>query len=75
MGLCLPRRKIVEFLKANGFAFVRSRGTSHHIYSNGRYTVPIPVHGKNDLGETLIARILVESGLPKRELEKWLGRQ
>jgi predicted RNA binding protein YcfA (HicA-like mRNA interferase family) len=75
MGLCLPRRKIIAFLESNGFTFVRSSGTSHHIYSNGAFSVPIPVHGKSDLGETLILRILKETELTKQELEKWLGRK
>jgi mRNA interferase HicA len=74
MGLCLSRQTVIEFLESRGFKYVRSRGTSHRIYGKGGITVPVPVHGKKDIGEELIQRILRESGLTKQELLNWLGR-
>jgi predicted RNA binding protein YcfA (HicA-like mRNA interferase family) len=74
MGLCLPARAVVDFLTEHGFEYVRQRGTSHSIYSNGISSVPIPMHSSKDLGEDFIRRILRESGLTKRQLLNWLGR-
>jgi predicted RNA binding protein YcfA (HicA-like mRNA interferase family) len=74
MGLCLSRQTVIEFLEAHGFAYERSRGTSHRIYRSGGISIPIPIHGKKDFGEELIRRILKESGLTKQELLHWLGR-
>ena len=75
MGLCLPASKLIKFLESNGYKFVRQRGTSHSIYSNGSITVAIPVHGNDDIGENLIRKILRESELTKNELLIWLGRK
>ena len=75
MGLCLPASKLIKFLEYNGYRFIRSRGTSHNIYGNGYISVPIPIHGKKDIGEDLIRQILRETGISKNELLKWLGRK
>jgi len=45
---------MVKFLEANGYHFLRSKGGSHHIYSNGTRCVPIPIHGNKDFGEEFI---------------------
>ncbi|MDR3239223.1 MAG: type II toxin-antitoxin system HicA family toxin [Clostridiales bacterium] len=74
MGLCLPPKKLIDFLEYNGFSFIRAKGTSHHIYSNEKVSLPIPVHGSKELGEILIRQILRESGLTKSQLLSWLGR-
>lgn len=74
MGLCLPSKVMIKFLEAHEFEFVRSNGTSHRIYSNGKVTLPVSFHGNDDLTERIIRRILRESGLSKKQLLKWLGR-
>jgi predicted RNA binding protein YcfA (HicA-like mRNA interferase family) len=74
MGLCLPPKTMIKFLEVNGYQYIRSRGTSHHIYGNGKVSVPVPIHGSKDFGEILIRQILSESGLTKKQLLNWLGR-
>ena len=74
MGLCLPPKIMIKFLEDNGFTFVRSKGTSHRVYSNGKLTLPVPLHKGKDLHENLIRSILKESGFEKEHLLKWLGR-
>ena len=47
---------------ANGFSLDRVRG-SHHIMVGGAITVPVPVHGKKELGKGLELRVLKDAGL------------
>jgi predicted RNA binding protein YcfA (HicA-like mRNA interferase family) len=63
---------MIKFLEENGYLFVRAKGGSHHIYSNGTHSVPIPIHGSKDFGEELIRMILRETGLSKTDLLKFL---
>ena len=74
MGLTMKPVELVRFLEKYGYSFVRSKGTSHHIYSNGIHSVPIPIHGSKDFGEDFIRIILRETGISKKELLKYLGR-
>jgi mRNA interferase HicA len=74
MGLTMKPREMISFLEEKGYAFVRAKGTSHHIYSNGTHSVPIPIHGSKDFGEELIQMILRETGISKAELLKFLKR-
>ena len=74
MGLTMKPRELIKFLENNGYAFVRSKGGSHHIYGNGIHSVPIPIHGSKDFGEDFIRIVLRETGISKRELLKYLGR-
>ncbi len=74
MGLSVNAAILIRFLKDNDFSFVRSKGTSHQVYSNGVNSVSIPVHkGKNIPLGTLMG-ILDDTGLSKKKFEKWLGR-
>jgi len=75
MGLCISAVKLIKFLEFMGYRFIRSRGTSHSIYGNGYISVPVPIHGKKDIGEDLIRQILRETSISKNELLKWLGRK
>ena len=75
MGLCISANKLIEFLEFKGYRFIRSKGTSHNIYGNGNISVPIPIHGKKDIGEDLIRQILRETAINKNELLEWLGRK
>ena len=67
-------RELIRFLETKGYIFVRSKGSSHHIYSNGVHSVPVPIHGSKDFGEDFIRIILRETGISKRDLLKYLGR-
>jgi predicted RNA binding protein YcfA (HicA-like mRNA interferase family) len=54
--------------------FIRAKGGSHHIYSNGAHSVPIPIHGSKDFGEDFIRMILRETGIHKSDLLNYLNR-
>jgi len=66
--------ELIRFLETNGYKFVRAKGGSHHIYSNGIHSVPIPIHGSKDFGEDFIRMILRETGLSKSDLLNYLKR-
>jgi len=74
LGLAIKPREMIRFLEENGYSFVRAKGGSHHIYSNGTHSVPVPIHGSKDFGEDLIRMMLRETGLSKKELLKHLKR-
>ena len=74
MGLTMKPRELIRFLENNGYEFVRAKGSSHHIYSNGIHSVPIPIHGSKDFGEDFIRIILRETGISKSVLLKYLKR-
>ena len=74
MGLTMKPRDLIRFLENNGYKFIRSKGSSHHIYGNGIHSVPIPIHGSKDFGEDFIRLILREAGLKKIDLLNYLER-
>ena len=74
MGLTIKPQKMIDFLKDNGYKFIRAKGGSHHIYSNGQNSIPIPIHGSKDFGEDLIRIILRETGISKSKLLHYLKR-
>ena len=74
MGLTMKPSELVHFLESKGYRFVRAKGGSHHIYSNGIHSVPIPIHGKMDFGEDFIRIILRETGISKKDLLVYLKR-
>ena len=74
MGLTMKPQEFIRFLEDKGYRFVRAKGGSHHIYSNGIHSVPIPIHGSKDFGEDLIRIILRETGISKTELLIYLKR-
>ena len=67
-------RELIRFLESYGYKFIRSKGTSHHVYNNGSHSVPIPIHGSKDFGEDFINIILRETGINKKDLLNYLGR-
>lgn len=73
MGLAIRPEELIAFLESKGFIFDRQKGTSHAIYKKGDKTVPIPMHAK-DLKTGTLSSIIRQSGIPKKELLKWLGR-
>ena len=74
MGLTMKPRDLIKFLEAHGYSFIRAKGGSHHIYSNGIYSIPIPVHGSKDFGEDFVRMILRETGISKSYLMQYLDR-
>jgi mRNA interferase HicA len=74
LGLAIKPQELIRFLEYNGYKFIRAKGGSHHIYSNGRISVPIPIHGSKDFGEDFIRMILREIGISKKELLHYLNR-
>ena len=74
MGLVLKPQKLIGFLEENDYHFIRNKGSSHKIYSNGVHSVPIAVHSGKDFGETYIRMVLKETGLTKSQLFNYLKR-
>jgi len=66
--------ELIRFLECKGYKFIRAKGGSHHIYSNGFHSVPIPIHTNKDFGEDFIRMILREIGVSKSDLLNYLGR-
>ena len=66
--------ELIRFLESYGYKFARAKGGSHHVYSNGIHSVPIPIHGTKDFGEDFIRMILRETGISKRDLLIYLKR-
>jgi len=73
MGLTMKPRELVRFLEANGYKFIRAKGGSHHIYGNGVFSLPIPIHGSKDFGEDFIKMVLSETGISKKQLMDYLS--
>ena len=74
MGLTMKPRELIKFLETKGYMFIRAKGGSHHIYSNGSNSIPIPIHGSKDFGEDFIRMILQEAGINKNSLIDYLKR-
>ena len=74
LGLTMKPLELIRFLEHNGYKFVRAKGGSHHIYSNGIHSVPVPIHGSKDFGEDFIRMILREAGISKSDLLDYLKR-
>ena len=66
-------RKMIRFLKSQGFAQARQRG-SHRFFehSDGR-TATVPDHRGEELGRGLIRSILRDIDVSPREFVKWLN--
>jgi len=56
-------KQVIKALEANGFAVLRVSG-SHHILSNGRRKVTVPVHGATDLKPGTLKSIEKQAGVP-----------
>lgn len=54
--------EVIAKLKAVGWTQARVNG-SHHILVKDGKAVPVPVHGKRDLGPGLIAAISRQTGI------------
>lgn len=56
---------VIKRLKVAGWVLDRIHG-SHHVMSKDGCAVPVPVHGKRDLGEGLIAALQRQTGVKLR---------
>ena len=56
---------VIKRLKVAGWVLDRIHG-SHHVMSKDGCAVPVPVHGKRDLGEGLIAALQRQTGVKPR---------
>jgi len=54
--------EIIAKLKEDGWALDRVHGSHHIMVKNGK-AVPVPVHGKRDIGAGLLAAIQRQSGV------------
>ena len=55
-------KAIISKLKENGFSILRVSG-SHHILSNGKVKVTVPVHGATDVKLGTLKSIEKQSGV------------
>ena len=55
-------KTIISKLKENGFSILRVSG-SHHILSNGKVKVTVPIHGATDVKLGTIKSIEKQSGV------------
>ena len=53
---------VIAKLRAQGRALARING-SHHIMTKDGRAVPVPVHGKRDLGAGLLAALQRQTGV------------
>jgi len=65
-------RELVAALSRKGFLVIRVKG-SHHVlrHSDSRMTV-VPVHGREEIGPGLLAKILRDCDLSRDELRDLL---
>ena len=54
--------EVIKKLQAAGWKLDRING-SHHVMMKGSKMVPVPVHGKRDLGPGLVASIARQTGI------------
>ena len=55
-------KHVIKILEAHGWIQTRVNG-SHHMLKKGGVTVPVPVHGAQDLGIGLLKRIEKQTGV------------
>ena len=62
-------KEIIKVIEENGWYLDRIRG-SHHVYKNDELqkSVPIPIHGKKDLGKGLFYKISKKCDIEREEI-------
>ena len=66
----LTGKQLIAALGRNGFVVVRTRGSHHFLkHADGRATV-VPVHGRETIGPGLLAQILRDCELDRRDFER-----
>jgi len=60
-------KKLIKILEEKAFTFSRQSG-SHAIYANKNgIKVTLPVHGKKDIGKSLLKQIMKDAGLTNED--------
>ena len=60
-------KRILKILKENGWVLDRIKG-SHHIFVKGNESVPVPIHGNQDLKKGTFFAILKAIGVNTNEI-------
>ena len=55
-------KQVIKIQQAAGWSITRING-SHHMLKKGNVTVPVPVHGTQDLGIGLLKKIERQTGV------------
>ncbi len=55
-------KRVIKILEAHGWTQTRVNG-SHHLLKKDGITVPVPVHGTQDLGMGLLKKIEKQTGV------------
>lgn len=58
-------KEVIKLMEAEGWTLDRINGSHHIMIKEGLRSVPVPVHGKDDLGP-LAARILKQAGITQK---------
>lgn len=68
-------RRIIKYLKKNGFERVESSG-GHQQYKHAPsgVKIPVPVHGNGEIGETLLSQMARELSMTPKEFRQQLDR-
>jgi len=56
-------KQLKKLLEANGWRLDRISGSHHIMIREGSRSVPIPIHGTNDLSKGLLNAILKQTGI------------
>jgi len=54
-------KQVIKRLEQEGWVLRRVRG-SHHIMTKGLKVIPVPVHGKKELGKGILHAIAKDAG-------------
>lgn len=58
-------KEVIKILKKNGWQLERITGSHHIMWKDGNRSVPVPVHGKKDLGPGLLKAIFKQAGVER----------
>ena len=61
----MTAKQIMKILKRNGWKLDRIKGSHHVFVKDGQRPVPVPVHGKDDLGD-FGKEILSQAGIKEK---------
>ncbi len=56
-------KEVIKILQKNGWELERINGSHHIMWKEGYRSVPVPVHGKKDLGPGLLNSIFKQAGI------------
>lgn len=62
----MKAKELIKLLKQNGWELDRIKG-SHHVFIKDDKSVPVPVHGNQDIPAGTLNAILKQAGLKQGE--------